>query len=57
MRLSSFKFIGEENLKADKIAWIAFSKQTTHDEGLIMDIQTRPSIKDIQVLPVESKDT
>lgn len=28
----------EENLEADEVAWIASSKQQTHDEGLMIEV-------------------
>ena len=47
----------EENSKANKVAWIASSIQTTQDEGLMMEIQKKPSIKDIQIPLVEFEST
>lgn len=47
----------EENLEAEEVTWIASSKQTTQDEGLMMEIQTKPSIEDIQILPTEFEST
>ena len=43
----------EENSEANKVAWIASSIQTTQDEGLMMEIQKKPSIEDIQIPLVE----
>ena len=47
----------EENSKANKVAWIASSIQTTQDEGLMMEIQKKPSIEDIQIPLVEFEST
>ena len=47
----------EENSEANKVAWIASSIQTTQDEGLMMEIQKKLSIEDIQILPVEFEST
>ena len=47
----------EENSKADEVVWITSSKQTTQDEGLMMEIQKKPSIEDILILPVEFEST
>ena len=47
MRSSLFKCLREENLEANEVARIASSKQTTQDEGLMMEIQTKPNIEDI----------
>ena len=47
----------EENSEANKVAWIASSIQTTQDEGLMMEIQKKPSIEDIQIPLVEFEST
>ena len=44
-------------LEADEVACIASSKQTTQDEGLMMEIQTKPNIEDIQILPIKFETT
>ena len=47
----------EKNSEADEVAHIALSTQTTQDEGMMTEIQTKPSIKYIQILPVEFEST
>ena len=47
----------EENSKVDEVAQIALSKQQTHDEGLMIEVQTNPNSEKIQAQQVEPKDT
>ena len=44
----------EENTKANEIARIVSSKQQTHHEGLMIKVQMKPSIEEIQALQVDS---